>query len=229
MKLAIVIPAHNEEKVIGAVLKSLPKKIKGIDEIVSIVVDDGSEDRTYEVAKQYADRAIKLVLNMGVGAATITGLEVAKKEKADIIVTMDADGQHRVKDIQHLIKPILSDSKDVVIGSRMKNHNGMPFVKVFGNWTMNVITFIVFRKWTSDSQSGMKAFSKSALKKMKLHSVGYEICSEIVGEIRRNKLAFTEVPIEVVYTDYSRAKGQDILNAVNILTKSIAIRIGRQK
>lgn len=229
MKLAIVIPAYNEEKVIGSVLKSLPKKIKGVDEIVSIVVDDGSSDGTFEIAKKYATRAIKLVLNMGVGAATITGLEVAKKEKADIIVTMDADGQHNPNDVKNIITPILQNAADVVIGTRMKDSKGMPFVKILGNWTMNIITFVVFRKWTSDSQSGMKAFSKKALKKMHLHSIGYEICSEIIGEIKRNKFVFVEVPIEVVYSDYSKTKGQDVLNAINILTRTIMIKIGSRK
>lgn len=229
MKLAIVIPAYNEEKAIGAVLKSLPKKIKGIDEIVSIVVDDGSSDGTYEEAKKYSKYVVKHWINQGLGAAITTGLEASKKIKAGMAVTLDADGQHNPKDIERLIKPLLEGKADMAIGTRMKETGNMPFMKIVGNWGMNAITWLVFHKWSSDTQSGMRAFSKKALLKMNLHSVGYEISSEIIGEARRAKLRLAEVQIETIYSDYSNAKGQDMLNAFNILTKIIAIRLGRQK
>jgi len=229
MKLAIVIPAYNEAGSIENVLKNLPKKIHGIDQIISIVVDDGSTDKTFEIAKSLATYLVHHVINLGVGAATTSGLEAAKKLKCDIVVTIDADGQHNPKDIKKIIQPILTNKADFVIGTRMKNSKGMPILKIIGNWMMNILTLIIFRKWSTDSQSGMKALSKRALQKIELHSIGYEVCSELVGEITRNKLTFTEIPIEVIYTDHSRSKGQDWLNAVNILTRSIAIKLGRQK
>lgn len=229
MKLAIVIPAYNEAGSIENVLKNLPKKIHGIDQIISIVVDDGSTDKTFEIAKKHASYPVHHVINLGVGAATTSGLEAAKKLKCNIVVTIDADGQHNPKDIKKIIQPILTNKADFVIGTRMKNSKGMPTLKIIGNWMMNILTLIIFRKWSTDSQSGMKALSKRALQKIELHSIGYEVCSELVGEITRNKLTFTEIPIEVIYTDHSRSKGQDWLNAVNILTRSIAIKLGRQK
>lgn len=229
MKLAIVIPAFNEAAVIADVIKKLPRKIKGIDEIVPIIVDDGSSDTTYEIAKTNTKNVIRHVVNLGVGAATSTGFAAAKKLKVDIIVTLDADGQHNPDDVQRLIKPILDDSADVVIGTRMLDPKGMPPVKIFGNWMMNLLTFLVFHKWSSDSQSGMKAFGKKAIRKMRFHSIGYEICSEMIGEIKRNRLKLVEIPIEVIYTDYSKATGQNWLNAINILTKMISIKIAGKK
>lgn len=229
MKLAIVIPAYNEGKSIKDVLFGLPKKIEGINQIISIVVDDGSSDDTYSIAKEYATYAIKHIVNLGVGAATTTGMEAAKKINADIVVTIDADGQHNPKDIAKILQPILNKKADVVIGTRMLNSKGMPFLKIFGNWTMNVMTFLIFHKWSTDSQSGMKAFNKKALSKMCFHAMGYEICSEIIGEIRRNKLRLIEVPIEVIYSDYSKMKGQSFINAVNIFTRSIVIKLSGKK
>lgn len=229
MKLVVVIPAFNESSVIEEVINKLPKKLCGIDSIVPVVVDDGSSDGTYDIAKKNTRHVIKHLVNLGVGAATTTGFEAAKKLGADIIVTLDADGQHNPDDVEKLIAPILNNKADVAIGTRMLNTLGMPKIKIFGNWVMNVLTFIVFHKWTSDSQSGMRAFSKKAMKKMCFHSIGYEICSETIGEIKRNKLKLAEVPIEVIYTDYSKVTGQSWINGINILTKMISIKIAGKK
>jgi glycosyltransferase involved in cell wall biosynthesis len=229
IKLAIIIPAYNEGTMISQVLASLPTKIDGISKIISIVVDDGSDDNTAENAKKHADLVIKHIINLGVGAATITGFEAAKKLGADIIVTMDADGQHSPKDVKKLIKPILDQKVDVVIGTRMLNTNGMPILKIIGNWLMNFVTFLVFHQWSTDSQSGMKAFDRKAIKKMHFHSMGYEICSEILGEIKRNNLKLIEVPIEVKYSDYSKVKGQNWLNGVNIFTRILTIKLASKK
>ena len=94
MKLVIIIPALNEDSVIRNVLETLPKKISGVGRITSIVIDDGSTDKTSEIASKYADKTVRHLVNLGVGAATVTGLEAAKKLQADIAITIDADGQH---------------------------------------------------------------------------------------------------------------------------------------
>jgi glycosyltransferase involved in cell wall biosynthesis len=229
MKLAIVIPAYNESSVIADVLKNLPKKIDCIDLIIPIVIDDGSTDDTFEVAKKNTKHVLRHIVNLGVGAATQTGFGAAKKLGADIIVTVDADGQHCPNDIKKVISPILAGNADVVIGTRMLDSKGMPFIKIFGNWAMNILTLLVFHKWSSDTQSGMRAFNTKAIKKMRFHSIGYEICSEMIGEIKRNNLRLVEIPIKVIYTNYSRATGQNWLNAVNILTKIITIKITGKK
>lgn len=176
-----------------------------------------------------SSKVINLPINLGVGTATETGIMAARKLGCDLLITMDADGQHNPKDIERVIQPILSKKADVVIGTRMKNSKGMPWIRVFGNWMMNLVTFLVFQKWTSDSQSGMKAFGKKALSRIDHRSLGYEICSETIGEIRRNRLKFCEVPIEVIYSSYSQKKGQNIFNAINVLTKIIMIRLAGKR
>lgn len=229
MKLAIVIPAYNEEKVLPSVLQSLPKKFKDVAKITTIVVDDGSSDKTAEVAKKYATLALCCATNMGVGTATKIGIEAAKKIGADITITMDADGQHSPDDIKHLILPIVEGKADIAIGTRMTNRKEMPRVKRVGNWFMNLLTFLVFHGWVSDSQSGMKAFSKKAIDIMRIDSIGYEVCSEIIGEARSHKLKLVEIPIQTIYTDYSKSRGQNVFNAINIFTKMISLKAGKRK
>jgi glycosyltransferase involved in cell wall biosynthesis len=227
--LAIIIPAFNEEGSICEVIKSIPNKIEGISKIITIVVDDGSKDRTYKIAKTCANYVVKHIINLGVGAATLSGLNLAKKLNIDITLTIDGDGQHSSQDIIKVLRPVIEKKADVVIGTRILNIKHMPHIKVFGNWLLNALTFVIFHKWTNDSQSGMRAFSKAAVKKMKLDSIGYEVSSEIIGEVKRNKLKMTEIPITTIYTDYSRLKGQSWINGVNILTKSIYIRLSKLK
>lgn len=229
MKLAIVIPAYNEETTVGKVLESIPKTILGINKIITIVIDDGSTDATYFRAKEKSSCTVRHSINLGVGAATITGIEMAKKLGSNIVATMDADGQHNPLDLPKLINPILESKADIVIGSRMFNVKGMPALKICGNWIMNFVTLIVFRRWVTDSQSGMKAFSEKALKKMKLHSIGYEVCSEIIGDAKEKNLKLIEVPIETIYSEYSKIKGQNIINAVNIFTRILFFKVTGRK
>jgi glycosyltransferase involved in cell wall biosynthesis len=227
--LAVIIPAYNEEGSLEKVLRSLPKQVAGVAKLVSIVVEDGSADKTYQVAQKSADYVVRHVVNLGLGAALTSGIKAAQKINADMAITLDGDGQHNSEEITKMIDPIIKGKAEVVIGTRMLNTKAMPKIKIFGNWAMNVITFLIYHKWTTDSQSGLRAFSKKALHKIRLSSIAYEVSSEIIGEIQRNKLKMVEVPIETIYTDYSKAKGQSWLNGVNILTKSIYLRLSRLK
>lgn len=212
MKIFVVIPAYNEATKIGNVIKEL-KKNKYSD---VVVVDDGSKDNTSEVARKNGAYVIKHVMNLGAGGATVTGFNYAVKQGADIIVTIDADGQHDIADIKKVIQPILKKQAELVIGSRLINPKGMPFIRKFGNTCLNFLTYLLFGVWTTDSQSGFKAMTAEAYKKMNLKSTGFEICSEIIKEIGRTKIKFKEVPIHVIYTDYSmtKAHGQSITNGI---------------
>jgi glycosyltransferase involved in cell wall biosynthesis len=180
------------------------------------VVDDGSTDDTAEIARHAGARVLRHLTNLGVGAATITGLKAAKQLDADIIVTMDADGQHDPAEIAELVRCLIEGEFDVVIGSRLSS-SGMPLSRVAANLLLNLATFVIYGKIVSDSQSGFKVFSKQALGAMALNSSGYEICSEIIGEIYRKELRYKSVPVKAVYTQYSRAKGQHFLNGINLL------------
>jgi hypothetical protein len=129
---------------------------------------------------------------------------------------MDSDGQHAFSDIPRMIKPLLAGKCDVVVGTRMKNSDGMPPDRKIINFVSNLVTFALFHIWTSDSQSGFRAFSREALRKINTVTQGMEVSSEFFAEIKKHNLRFEEVPIKVIYTDYSRTKGQSNLNSVFI-------------
>lgn len=222
MKLAIILPAYNERKVIEKVLLSLPKRLVGISDIKTVVVDDGSTDNTYKVISKIADYPLRHKLNLGAGSATITGIKFAKlKLKPDIYITIDSDGQHDPSDIPNLVKPLVNKGVDVVIGSRMLRSEGMPAIKKITNKIANLITYVFSGLWVSDSQSGFRAYSKKAIDLINIKTTGYEYCTEVFSEISRNDLKFSEVPIRVIYSDHSKAKGQSVANSINIILKLI--------
>jgi len=225
MKLAIVIPVFNEGKVIKGVIDSIPKKIKGIDKLVIIAVNDGSTDNSAKEITKTKALLLSHTANMGAGAATITGLEAAKKLKADIAVTLDGDGQHDCQDIQKVVNPIIDKKADVVVGTRLKNPEGMPIYKRVGNIGLNAITFLLSGKWASDTQSGFKAFSKTALSALSLNNSGYEFCSETIINASKKRLKIVEIPIKVIYSGYSKKKGQSVFNGINIIAKLVYQKI----
>lgn len=226
--IVIIIPAYNEESAITKVLEMIPHNILG-HKTISIVIDDGSTDGTYDRSKEVAQYVLRHSFNLGQGSAMLTGFEFAKKLDFDYVVTMDADGQHNPKEIKNLIEPLIKNKADIANGSRMHNPVGMPLFKIFANWLMNIITYLVFFQWTTDSQSGMRAFSKNSLEKIELNSTGHEVCSEIIGEIKRNNLRLMEIPISAKYSNYSKKKGQNWINGINILTRIITIRLSDKK
>ncbi len=214
--VAVVMPAHNEARVISDVLSRIPSEIDGMT-VVPIVVDDGSTDSTADAARRSGALVVRHLTNLGVGAATITGLRAAQQLHAHLIVTMDSDGQHDPEEIASLVRCLLAGPFDVVIGSRIIAPEGMPLSRVGANLLLNAITFIVYGKVVSDSQSGFKAVSSDALLRMKLNSPGYEICSEFIGEVHRNRLSYKSLPVKAVYTPYSQRKGQPFLNGINLI------------
>jgi glycosyltransferase involved in cell wall biosynthesis len=218
MHLVIVLPAYNEGKVIGKVIATLPKQLPGINKVTPLVVDDNSKDNTSLKARRAGAACVRHHINMGAGGATVTGLAAARQLDPDIIVMMDSDGQHDPQDLPQMVKPIVDGASDIVLGSRMiKSNQEMPWVKTLGNRVMNIITYCFFGIWVTDSQSGYKALSRQTLEAIRLSTSGYEVHSEIIGEIKRLKLQFCEVSIKTIYTDYSKQKGQLSLNAINII------------
>jgi glycosyltransferase involved in cell wall biosynthesis len=214
--IAVVMPAYNEAGVISSVLSRIPPEIDGMA-VLPIVVDDGSRDGTADAARRSGALVVRHMTNLGVGAATVTGLRAAQSLNAHVIVMMDSDGQHNPKEISLLVRCLIEGPFDVVIGSRILSPEGMPFSRIAGNLLLNAITFVVYGKVVSDSQSGFKAISSDALRRMKLKSSGYEICSEFIGEIYRNKLSYKSLPVKAVYTQYSQRKGQHFLNGINLI------------
>lgn len=219
MRLAILIPAYNEEKTLADVIRTLPKKLPKITYKEVVVIDDGSSDRTIKIIKKHKLTIISHHLNRGLGAALGTGFEYVKNNNFDCLITFDADGQHNPADIIPVLKPIINKKADIVIGSRLKKpagharhasktlRAGMPWYRVLGIWGLNIITLIFFWVWTSDSQSGLRAFSKKAITKIQIKSNRMEVSSEFFDEAQRHNLKIIEVPIRSIYTKYSLNKG----------------------
>jgi len=221
MKLFIIIPAFNEEKIIGSVLDGLKKvRINGL-KIEIVVINDGSIDRTAEKARKKKIIVISHFINRGLGGALGTGIEYAKNNKADLIVTFDADGQHNPGDIEKIIMPILKKRADMVIGSRLTRNSEMPLDRKIINYGANLINFLLWGVWVTDTQSGLRAFSKKAIEGMEIKMNKMEVSSEFLKEAGQNKLRIKEVPIKAIYTEYSKAKGQKNINSLSIFAKLI--------
>lgn len=216
MKVLVVVPAFNEEQSIPEVIADLRQH--GFKNIV--VVDDGSSDRTGEKARKAGAEVVTHLSNRGLGAALSTGFSFAAREEFDALVTFDSDGQHRAKDVGRLVGPILGGWADVVVGSRLLGQSsGMPRLRRFLNVAINVLTLFLFGYWSTDSQSGLRAFNKKAVDSIRLVTDRMEVSSEFFREIRRNKLHYTEVPIEPIYTSYSLASGQTNADGLAIAFK----------
>jgi UDP-N-acetylglucosamine---dolichyl-phosphate N-acetylglucosaminyltransferase len=222
-RVAIVIPAYNEERTIIEVIRGL--KRHGFTRL--IVVDDGSSDRTSELASQEGVILLRHILNRGLGGALGTGITAALRLRAEAIVTFDADGQHNPDDITRLLEPIAKGEADVVIGSRMLEPIGMPYPRRLANWTANIVTYLLFRGWTTDSQSGLRAFSSQAAARIQIMTNGMEVSSEIIAETVKNRLKREEVPVQAIYTDYSLSKGQSFKVGLQTLRKLILAKARR--
>ncbi len=215
IKEFIVIPAYNEERKIGEVLKDLI--FSGHNNIV--IVDDGSKDNTSEIASKYNISVIRHPINRGQGAALKTGIDFALSEGADIIVTFDSDGQHCVEEIPSLTESIKNGEVDVVLGSRFIKENSTPFVrKMFLKGGAQIIRLLYGVKLT-DSHNGLRALSREACQRMELKCDKMEHASEILEQINQKRLIYKEIPVTIKYTDYSLKHGQSTLNAFKILYK----------
>jgi glycosyltransferase involved in cell wall biosynthesis len=224
-RVAVVIPAYNEETTLGSTVRGVKEQLHApaLANFQSevIVIDDGSTDNTFQRAQQAGAIVLRHFTNLGLGAALGTGFRAALRRNATIIVTFDADGQHNPRDISRIISPILDNTADAVVGSRLLDSSDMPLDRRVINWGANLITWLLFGVWTSDSQSGLRAFNRLAVERIEVKTNRMEVSSEIIAEIGRLRLRFAEVPVEAIYTDYSREKGQSNTNVLAVLAKLI--------
>ena len=218
IKVWIVVPAYNEERTVGGALDAL--KREGWRNIV--VVDDGSTDRTADIAISKGAIVVKHERNMGLGAALRTGLATAREREADCAVTFDADGQHDPMAIGLLVKAL--EDADLAIGVR--RHIGIPLHKRIGNFGLNLITCLLSGVLT-DSQSGSRAFSKRALDRIRIRSNRYEVSSELIIQAKKLGLRLREVPVKCFYTEYSRTRGTTIISGFKIFWRLIKQRISQ--
>lgn len=227
-RVCVVVPAYNEATVIGEVVKSAREvflKSKKAYDIDIVVVNDGSKDKTASEAKKGGAIVINHILNSGAGSATLTGLAYARQHNYDIAATMDADGQHAPDDVLEGIKSIDQGNADLLIGSRLIDSRGMSKIKVLGNKGLSLFTYLLFGINVTDSQSGLRIFSKRAIDGLQWKSTGYEFCSEMIWRAKQARMNVSEYPIKAIYTDYSKAKGQNNWNAINIVKRLCKQRI----
>lgn len=185
-----------------------------------VCVDDGSTDASVETAAAAGAIVVKHPINLGQGAALRTGLDYALQDReARYFITFDSDGQHRVEDALAMAERIDSEELDVVIGSRfLDDRTKTGLLK-----KMVLKTAILFERLStgvrlSDAHNGLRALNRTAATSIRIVQNRMAHASEIVAEIGRNKLRYAEQPVHVIYTDYSRSKGQSVWNAVNILS-----------
>lgn len=195
-ELAIVIPAYNEEESIAEVLREIPSTVEGL-RVTPIVVSDGSVDRTAEVARQHGAVVLELPINQGGGAAIRVGYHYAARAGAEIVVTMDADGQHQPADLPQLVAPILEDRADFVIGSRhLGSYEKVTSLRSFGLGFFNVLLNLLLATELTDCSSGYRAFSVRRLPRLTTTESQYHT-AETIMEVRRLGLRIAEVPITV--------------------------------
>lgn len=206
--LAIIIPTYNEETTITSVIKSLPQKLAGIDSIKYIVVDDGSTDRTKELALAAGALLVSHPFNKGVGSALATGIEKALSIHADYAVNIDADGQFDPADISSLLEPIARGSADVVVGNRFAGASrpaNMSVVKYYGNQAMSfLISALIGRKYR-DVSCGFRAYSAEALLNLNLFG-GFTYTQETFLDLIFKGFAIKEVAVSVKYFPGRRSR-----------------------
>lgn len=209
----VVVPAFNEESVVGEVIHGLLGSFANV-----ICIDDASSDRTHEVALSAGATVLRHVVNLGQGASLQTGIDYALSVGAEIVVTFDSDGQHRVEDALRLVERISQGDVDVALGSRFLERGTnfswqkravLRLATAFGNLTSRI--------HLTDAHNGLRAFTRDAASRIHIYQNRMAHASEIVSQISQLQLRYAEVPVQVLYTDYSRAKGQSVWNSVNIL------------
>jgi glycosyltransferase involved in cell wall biosynthesis len=209
----IVLPAYNEETVVGEVVADLRRQWENV-----VVVDDCSEDATCEQARSAGASVLVHLVNRGQGASLQTGIEYALRRGAGYIVTFDSDGQHQSKEIPVLLEPVFSGEADIVLGSRFLGRaEDIPLARRILLKGAVVFTRLTSRVKTTDAHNGFRAFSRRAAQRMQLQMDRMAHASEILDQIRAMGLRYVERPVTIRYTDYSRAKGQRSVNAVNVV------------
>jgi glycosyltransferase involved in cell wall biosynthesis len=196
-KVVVCIPAYNEAKYIGIIVQNA---LKHANEV--IVCDDGSSDNTTMLAKEAGAVVVNHPKNRGYGMTIRTLFHKALERKADIIVTIDADGQHDPEQIPTIIEPILKNGFDIVIGSRFIDNQhelGIPFYRSFGIKTITKFTKQASYRNLTDAQSGFRGYKRHAIETMNLAEDGMQISTEILLRAGSNKLTVTEVPVKIDY------------------------------
>lgn len=214
-KTWIIVPLYNEGQVVREVITEVRKTFPNV-----VCIDDGSSDNSVAEAKAGGAFVVRHPVNLGQGAALRTGLDFAlNRPGSDYFVTFDSDGQHSVSDALAMVTRLSKGDLDIVVGSRFLDNRTKPgFFKVvvlkLAVRFENIMTGVKL----TDAHNGLRALTRKAAQLIRIDQNRMAHASEIVAEIGRNKLRYEEMPVHLVYTEYSKAKGQSIWNSVNILS-----------
>lgn len=211
--VAIVIPAYNEGSSIRKVVDGIPKEFN------VVVVDDGSSDDTYSQISKTRAKPVRHPINLGQGAALQTGIEVAAADSNnEYFVTFDADGQHQIKDVISMLKHIRADKNlDIVLGSRfLGKAENISFLKKYMLKLAIKFSNLSSGVKLTDAHNGLRVFNRKVAEGLNIQMADFAHASEIVERIAERKWAYKELPVTIVYTDYSRSKGQSVINSINI-------------
>ncbi len=214
----IVIPAFNEAAVMGEVIADVRSVFDHV-----VCVDDGSTDGTGEIAARAGAHLVRHPINLGQGAAIQTGIEYARKQPgARVFATFDADGQHRVKDVAAMVDRLSAGDVDVVIGTRFGGASAdqasrPPLLKRIVLQTAARLSRRGRRLGLTDTNNGLRVFNKTVADGLNITMSGMSHATEFIMLIAENGWRVAEEPVEVLYTEYSKSKGQPLLNGVNII------------
>ena len=221
--ISVIIPSFNEERTVGTVIENTISVVESLGNPYEIIlVDDGSTDRTKEMAQKYKTTLLTNGGNMGKGTALRKGF---KQASGDIIVTIDSDGEHDPKDIPDLIYPLYNGS-DITTGSRYLGDGKDSTYRLnrIGNFIFNRTIRLMTGENITDSQTGFRALKKEALEKLDLESTGYEIEAEITMKGLMKGLVFQEIPINYQKRKYNISKIRTVRDGIKIFSTILKAR-----
>jgi glycosyltransferase involved in cell wall biosynthesis len=214
----VIIPMYNEGSVVEEVVRGVRETFPNV-----VCIDDGSVDESVAAARRGGAVVVQHPINMGQGAALQTGFDYALSDPLTTeVVTFDADGQHQVADARDMVAKLRDESLDVVIGSRFLDER----TEVARLRRAILKTAAVYTRWTSgmaltDAHNGLRVIDRSLLERLRLRQNRMAHASELIDQIGRARVRWAEHPTHVIYSEYSKAKGQSLLNSVNILFELI--------
>jgi glycosyltransferase involved in cell wall biosynthesis len=210
----VVIPVFNEAQVLQSVVESALTVFPNV-----VCVDDGSRDGSVEAVLRTRAHLVRHPVNLGQGAALQTGLSYARAQPgAEYFVTFDADGQHRLEDAQKMLDMARSPDVDLVLGTRFAEHAAtVPLAKRLILRTAVLLSPAGRKLKLTDAHNGLRVLTRPVVEDLHITMNGMAHASEIVSYLGRSSWRVREVPVSIRYTDYSRSKGQSLLNGVNIL------------
>jgi glycosyltransferase involved in cell wall biosynthesis len=215
--LIAVIPAYNEQIALGSVVLQVRQYVDRV-----IVVDDGSTDKTSEIAKMAGAEVIRLDDNTGKAYALLLGLKRARELNCTAAVMLDADGQHHTRDIPRLAAEAMNGDADLVIGSRfIENKGKIPFYRKAGQHTLNIFTNFGTQQNVTDSQSGFRVLSRKALDYLDFKSDGYNVESDMIAHFVANGLVLKEVPIDVRYNVPNKHKKNPVTHGMGVMARLV--------